>query len=231
MADGLQPAWRTCSTPPSCPRPARSGRDPSAARVRLGSAAGAGWHSFKAAPRFLAELPGCLPPSSRGRQPLIWAYLLPTEYFFFVFAAASGKQMGWGGGRSWTPRVGALPGQGTSTPGPASAVSPCPFPKSVHRTVCPGPAAANSYLLGLPPLRETLHASPLVLRDQAQRQTPGYDIRAPQKPGLCCSPPSGSTPSSPQNDSPPPSSPSSPSSNPPAVLIHLCTQHQPLAHL
>lgn len=83
MADGLQPAWQTCSTPrPACP--ARSGRDP-----RGEGAAGLCGRGrlalLQGLSRFLAELPGCLPPSSRGRQPLIWAYLLPTEYFLSLF--------------------------------------------------------------------------------------------------------------------------------------------------
>lgn len=91
-------------------------------------------------PSRLSQLPGRtsqpagLPPSSRGRQPLIRAYLLPIECFLFVFAAASGKH---GVGRpekldfqSWgSPRAGDL------YSGPPFCGQSCPSPRSAHRTV------------------------------------------------------------------------------------------------
>lgn len=99
-----------------------------------GSAAGAGWHSLKALPASWPSFPAGLPPSSRGRRPLIRAYLLPIECFLFVFAAASGKQ---GVGRpekldfqSWgSPRAGDL------YSGPPFCGQSCPSPRSAHRTV------------------------------------------------------------------------------------------------
>lgn len=88
-----------------------------AVRARPGSKAGPGWHLFKASPSFLA-LPGLAAPCSRGRQSLIRAYLLPIECLLcFVFAAASCKQMGWGGQRNQAAEVG--PPQGRDLcPGP-----------------------------------------------------------------------------------------------------------------
>lgn len=152
-------------------------------------------------------------------------------FSFFVFAAVSGKQMGWRGQRKrGSPRAGdlysgpgALRANASAQAFSASAVSLCPFPTSVHCIVCPGPSAANSYL-GLPPLIETLHASPLILKDQAKLQTPGYDIEAPQKPGLWCSPilPWVHSFLCPEWQPTPPALPSSPRSNSQAVLIHLC---------
>ena len=53
MANCLRPAWRTCSLPPPPTHPGKRGVAP-AVRVRLGSAAGSGWHFFKASPSFLA---------------------------------------------------------------------------------------------------------------------------------------------------------------------------------
>lgn len=178
-------------------------------------------------PSGLFQLPGraSRPASSllQRKAASYRAYLLPIECFPFVFAAASAKR-GVGGPRNWTSRAGALPGQGTSTLGLASAVSPCPFPKSAHRIVSV-PAAANSYILGLPPLTETLHASPLFPEDQAYPKLLGR-THEPLRSLASAAPLSsrGSILSSPQ-DSPLPqlqltgclnSSP--------------CTQHKPRAH-
>lgn len=44
--------------PPSPASGCRGVAETPTARVWLGSAAGSGWHSFKASPSFLAELPG-----------------------------------------------------------------------------------------------------------------------------------------------------------------------------
>lgn len=188
--------------PPVLPRDSEEWQRPAAQR-------GCGWALLQGQagtpsrplPASWPSFPDCLPPSSRGRRPLIWAYLLPIECFLFVFAAASGKQMGWGGRRNWTSEWGLSQGRGPLL-WALLLRSVLVLSPDLPTALCPGPAAADSYLLGSPPLTETLHASPLVLKDQAKLQTPGYDIRAPQKPGLCCSPILPGALSSPQKHSP-----------------------------
>lgn len=137
----------------------------------------------------------------RGRQTLIWAYLLPIECFLSLFllqpqanrSGGEARETGlpeWGSPRAgdFYPRPCTFRVNTVAQAFPASAVRPWPIPKSAHHIVCPGPSAAISYLLGSPPHMETLHVSPLVPKDHAKPQTPGYDIQVPEKPGLCCSP-------------------------------------------
>lgn len=70
----------------------------------------------------LSQLPGasqadCLPASSRGRQPLIWAYLLPIECFLSLFLLQPQANR-WGGEARE---------QGFQSKAfPVSAVRPCP---------------------------------------------------------------------------------------------------------
>lgn len=101
VADGGPPAWRTCSLPPVCPASGRRGaaetRGP-AARVR--PAAGAGWHSFKASPGFLAQppraagLPPSLPPPEEGS--LLSGLISCQSSVFFLFLLQP-RANRWGG--------------------------------------------------------------------------------------------------------------------------------------
>ena len=96
----------------------------------------------------LSRLPGFLgrlPPSSRGRQPLIWAYLLPIECFLSLFllqpqANRAGRPERKGCLSKALPRAGGL----SPLPGslrvntvivqtfPASGVRPCPVPRLAY---------------------------------------------------------------------------------------------------
>ena len=104
-ADCLRPAWRTCSTPPPLlpwdsmewHRPRSEGAAGFYSRVRLALLQG------------LSQLPGasradCLPPPEEGS--LLSGLISCQLSVFFVFAAASGKQMGWGGQRMGLPEQG-----------------------------------------------------------------------------------------------------------------------------
>lgn len=182
----LQPAWRTCS--PSCLGTAWSGRDP-AARVRLVLLQGQAGTPSRPLPASWQSFPGQLPPLYRGRQTLIWAYLLPIECFLSLFLLQ--PQANRWGGEKQDFQSGALLGQGTFTLGPApsgSILLPRPslllrsglaYPHICPPHLCPGPSAAIAYLRGSPPHMETLHVSPPVPKDHAKPQTPGYDIQVP----------------------------------------------------
>ena len=80
----------------SCLWTAWSGRDP-AARVRLGSAAGSGWHFFKASPGFLASWADCLPPPEEGS--LLSGLISCQLSVFFLCFCCSLRQTGRGGQR------------------------------------------------------------------------------------------------------------------------------------
>lgn len=153
----------------------------------------------------LSQLPGrasradCLPPPEEGSL-LSGLISCQLSVFFLCFCCSLRQTDGVGKSEKLDFQSGALSRQATLTQGPAPLGSvPLRRPSLLLRSglalspnlltiVCPGTSAAISYLLGWPPLMETLHVHPPVLKDQAKRLTPGYDIRAPQKAGLCCYP-------------------------------------------
>lgn len=109
MADCLRPAWRTCSMPP----PPALGQRGVAETPQRGCAwvlqqgqAGTSSRPLPASWRF----PGCLPPPEEGS--LLSELISCQLSVFFVFAATSGKQMGWGGQRNRISRAGPSQGWG-----------------------------------------------------------------------------------------------------------------------
>lgn len=138
-----------------------SGRDPSA-RVRLGSAAGSGWHFFKASPSFLA-LPAsradCLPPPEEGS--LLSGLISCQLSVFFLCFCCSLRQTGWGGDRERPSRA-----------GPSQGWGPLPLPCSLRGNTI----AQTSLLLW----------SGLVLSPNCPSLFPGQALQPPRPFCLAC---------------------------------------------